>query len=141
MVKCSECGFLAVRNTESHELEEADETFREKGIIPLTGHAEGRPRSRHEPLPLCFARCHDLQEEFKNVPGEDKAVPGGVHRVIIKERQCDAFTEWQQGFTPKEHREMIDRRWERKWRIITGLIFAAVAGAFTLLGVFIANLN
>ena len=34
---------------------------------------------------------------------------------------------------------MIDRRWERKWLIITGIAFVLLAGLFTLLGAFIAN--
>lgn len=32
-------------------------------------------------------------------------------RVMHRQRVCNAFTPWQQGFTPKEHREMVDRQW------------------------------
>jgi hypothetical protein len=29
---------------------------------------------------------------------------------------CDEFTEWQQGSSPKEHREMMDRKEMLKWQ-------------------------
>ena len=31
-------------------------------------------------------------------------------------RECEAFTQWRQGFTPKEHAEMDDRKRERDWQ-------------------------
>lgn len=31
--------------------------------------------------------------------------------IVQKNRHCDAFTSWQYGFTPKEHRDMLDRQW------------------------------
>jgi hypothetical protein len=34
-----------------------------------------------------------------------------VFAEILRERSCDGFTEWKQGFTPKEHIEMLDRQW------------------------------
>jgi len=36
--------------------------------------------------------------------------------VFSKERPCESFTRWQQGFTPKEHREMIDHQAMVKWQ-------------------------
>jgi len=63
-----------------------------------------------------------------------------VLEVITKDRpECEGkFTPWQQGFAPKEHREMLDRQelrnWEaaqrhedRRWRIIELIVFGAVA--------------
>src|SRR5690606_28822363 len=29
--------------------------------------------------------------------------------VLVREHDCSGFTEWEQGFTPKEHREKLDR--------------------------------
>jgi len=55
MVKCAECGFLAARNITTRELEEAEDTFREKGIPPNIIDDDGRLRPKHEQLPLCFA--------------------------------------------------------------------------------------
>jgi hypothetical protein len=36
-------------------------------------------------------------------------------RVIQAERPCDAFTQWHQGFSPKEHSEMQLTEELRKW--------------------------
>jgi hypothetical protein len=30
--------------------------------------------------------------------------------LFDRERKCGEFADWQQGFTPKEHRELIDRQ-------------------------------
>ncbi len=69
-------------------------------------------------------------------PGNEDAL-----EVITKQRQCDdGFTTFQLGFSPKEHREMIDRQWMlvredrrddtvRKWQ--TKMI--VVAGVFTVI--------
>lgn len=37
-------------------------------------------------------------------------------RVVQQERDCESFTPWQQGFTPKEHREMLDQQVLREWQ-------------------------
>lgn len=74
-------------------------------------------------------------------------------QVIQKERECgESFTEWQLGFTPKEHREMLDRqeflKWQarqrnedKRWRVIEliviGVITVVIAGGFTIFGAFI----
>ena len=74
-------------------------------------------------------------------------------QVIHEERECgESFTEWQLGFTPKEHREMLDRKEWRDWQerqrkedkhwrvielIVLGIIAVLVAGGFTVLGAFI----
>jgi hypothetical protein len=72
--------------------------------------------------------------------------------AICEERSCEGFTNWQQGFTPKEHREMLDRlrlqewqdkqrREDKRWRIIElvilGVMTTVVAGGFTVLGAMI----
>ena len=62
-----------------------------------------------------------------------------------QERECTFFTKWQQGFTPKEHREMIDRqamlKWQteredidKKWQIQQRWFMVVVAGIFTIIG-------
>jgi len=152
MVKCAECGFLAVRNPTTGGLEEAGGGFREKGSIPIAEPYGGRPHPQHEQRPLCFVRCHNLGNEIKSAFGTGKNEVGCVMQVIHEERECgESFTEWQLGSTPKEHREMMDRQewrdWQerqrkedRRWRIIESVMFAILAGLFTLLGAFIANL-
>lgn len=105
MVKCAECGFLTLRHRESRELAEVEWATRETGSVPTKG-----PYSLYERTPLCFERAFPLQEEAK---GDS---PDEVVRVFQSDRECPSFTPWQQGFTPKEHREMLDRREMRDWQ-------------------------
>ena len=122
-------------------MEETEKSFREKSVVPHAGYLEGQPTYRHESFPLCFAQVCDLTAEFTKADKLGSPNLVALDFVIHEEKECKAFTKWQQGFTPKEHREMIDRQWERKWRIITGIILVILAGLFTLLGAYIANLN
>ncbi len=81
----------------------------------------------HESLPLCFVGSYDLRDLFRKFAGKDDPDYLSVVHVINEERECSGFIKWQQGFTPKEHREMMDREkilaWQtereesdRKWR-------------------------
>jgi hypothetical protein len=134
MAKCSECGFLALRNTETRELDEAEEAFRRDGkVIEVTRayaskvwdkssflHEQVLSHNIHEELPLCFAGEVDLRQGFKVLDTKYKSIntprvnEATVQEIVVKERECKAFTKWQQGFTPKEHKEMIDKEQERK---------------------------
>ena len=60
-------------------------------------------------------------------PGPSQLVAADVLRLIEEDYACsdashdnDGFIRWQQGATPKEHREMLDRQWmierEHEWR-------------------------
>ena len=71
-----------------------------------------------------------------------------VHSEIQKERSCEYFTPWQQGFTPKEHREMLNRDWmlnyqkereesDRKWQAKQQTRLVIIAGIFKILGAII----
>ena len=126
VVRCRDCGFLAMRNVETRKLEEAEETLRNTGQIP----AQHRMK-RHESLPVCFMAAVNLRAE---ATGED---PVHVLEIVNRERQCAAFTNWNVGYTPKEHREMLDRGEERRQRRIDAGLLALVAGLFTILGVIV----
>ena len=110
MVKCADCGFLAAREIETRNLEETETAFRDSGVPPVIELRPGGGRSLHEPLPLCFARRYNLIKEFKEFAGKDYPDRTSVFPVLNEERECEAFTKWHQGFTPKEHREMLDRK-------------------------------
>jgi hypothetical protein len=136
MVKCADCGFLAGRDLESRQLVEVTVENRKTGIIP-THHKY--PDEVYSAFPLCFAQAWPLQDEAKSKQQAD------ILTVIQRERECDKFVRWRQGFTPKEHQEMIDqqelKRWQveqrredRKWQVVWGVILVLVAGAFTILG-------
>ncbi len=115
MGKCVDCGYLAVKNKETRQLEEAEASFRGVGHIPPSD--SYKQSNRHEPQPICFVWAKDIRDEiFKRVgvTGKSQSVEGEVLAVINEEQGCgNKFTDWQQGFTPKEHREMIDRK---EWR-------------------------
>jgi hypothetical protein len=151
MVKCSECGFLSLFYQDQEELRYADKQYR----------AEGKPLPRRSvpDTPICFLNKYSLDkevEEMKEGSPYFQLTPDGMGgfakhpewrerhyqanlAVITEERSCNGFEKWNPWINPKEHREMLDRNSERKWRIIEGLIFAAVAGAFALLGAYLAS--
>lgn len=108
MVKCADCGFLAVRLTaHKHEIVEAEPGLRERGIIV--------PKDYHV-VPLCFVREYNLAKEI----GDPSQGPKKILEIMQRDRECKAFTEWHQGFSPKEHAEMLLheelRKSEREWR-------------------------
>jgi hypothetical protein len=137
MVKCAECGYLAVRNKETRQLEEVEEWHREKGDIPKK---PGTTDPIYNPA-ICFVRGdYVVQEEKEKVLAE-----------ICKERACKLFVQWQKGFTPKEHREMKDREkmleWQsaredtdRHWKDKQDKKLVYIAGGFTILGAVIGAL-
>lgn len=117
MAKCAECGFLTLREKDTGKLREVDADYRVLGRVP--------PISGYEELhnyPICFAMAWELMPEVEEAAQkqfEDHSDDWGkyVLVVITRERECSAkcgilgFTKYQQGFTPKEHKEMLDRQW------------------------------
>jgi hypothetical protein len=143
MAKCSECGFIAARTWRTSEFVEIEEGKRYSGEI-------GSELSKFEPTPVCFINSFNIKEEIEilrkaahDEPSQDSI--GGyipphweihVKAVLNTERKCQSFRKWQQGFTPKEHKEMADRDRERVWRfwelvlIIAGNLLAAGLAAW-----------
>lgn len=107
MAKCSECGFLAIRHNDTHQLEEAFTAFRDHGE---TTNSEGRS-SHHQQVPVCLMRV----VSFAKLLGNDTA-KATVAKEIQSDRQCNRFTPWNQGFTPKEHAEMIQQEKLLEWQ-------------------------
>lgn len=137
MVKCIDCGYLAARHHETRLLEEVEEIYRNTGTSPNTTvgykHDIGIPIYEE---PICFMRFCDLKAEYR--------MTKDLLSILRKDRECDS-TDWKQGFTPKEHREMMDRekmlKWQaereesdRKWRSAQEWKLVIVAGIFTLIG-------
>jgi hypothetical protein len=106
MVKCSECGFLAFRTRDSLEFVEAIESIRLGQRIPNALVLQ---------MPFCFIRKLDFREAYgweRDSLGISEHL---IYPVIQAERDCDGYTAWQQGFSPREHREMLDE--ERRLRL------------------------
>ena len=130
MVKCADCGFLTMRNKYTGSLEEVDAVFRAAGntVRRRTFHTDSTGRERETQLtpfqhvPICFARASDLVFEAGLSPEElregEGVRPAKVLEIINKERNCSAFEEWRQGFSPKEHQEALNgeaaRDYERR---------------------------
>jgi hypothetical protein len=157
MVKCSECGYLAARNKDTRNLEEVEFKARQDGVLRT---------HRHEYMPVCFNMAVSFEEEvgrLRKVPEyatEKKDAYGQttwptvehlIKIVLNEERECQSFTKWHQGSTPKEHREMLDRqemlKWQadredadRKWRTRQQWVMVIVAGIFTILGAILGGI-
>ena len=121
MNRCSDCGFLALRkDTEFGQLIEALRHFRETGDA-------ANVRDLH-PVPRCFVMKWDLQKDVEQTTADITGRANKVKEVIERERDCtDVFVQWRQGFTPKEHAEIRDKKLlldsqnrredeDRKWR-------------------------
>jgi len=143
LVKCSECGFLASRNVQTRQLEETELEIRSQGALSIA-YNTGKPFDKYEP-PICFMQAPD----FRFIPYSDDFslrrddVAKEVSGEIQQDRKCRFFTKWRQGFTPKEHREMLDRelriKEERRWRIAEIILILVLSGLFTLLGAAISK--
>jgi len=149
-VKCGECGFISARDWKTRQFAEIDDKKRCSGEI-------GSELGGFEPAPICFINSFDIKEEVEvlrkaahDEPTHDSM--GGyipphwatyVKVVLNTERKCKPFRKWQQGFTPKEHREMVDRerqrKEDRKWHLIELIVLIIGAGLFTLLGAWIGR--
>ena len=131
MVKCADCGYLAQR-VWKHDLPvgflEIDEEPRQSGwlagVVYAGYHSDsdaGASGDRGDRLPTCFARAVNLHETCLHrrdarVGKQGDPLPIDITQVLNQERSCSGFTEWQRGFTPKEHREMMDRERMLKWQ-------------------------
>lgn len=136
-------------------------------------------------LPTCFAMAISLEKEvaFHDYPTErysettlQDAISGYEELLRIdpsqseklvavlsrQDRHCQKWRRWQQGFTPKEHREMLDREWmlkyqaerkesdrnfrlrmaedNRKWQAQQQTRLALIAGIFVIIGAIIGAL-
>jgi hypothetical protein len=107
MARCIECGFLCVRNSAGDLAEVPDFVRRDWDTRQYAFW------DKHHQIAICLA-CALPEEERQVVQAGTK----DSQKVIEKERECASFMEWQQGLTPKEHREMQNadrlREWQRK---------------------------
>lgn len=106
MAKCSDCGFLAIRDRQTRELLEVEQVTRDTGKREKISIS-----SLLFDYPICLTRAYDLNLEMGERPNAEK-----ILAVIQKERLCNEFTEWHQGLTPKGHWEMVDREARLKWQ-------------------------
>ena len=133
MAKCAECGFLTLRDEATGLLVEVIDDYRVSGRVP-----DIAAYRRYHNYPICFAMAWDLIPEVEEAAQSQVTEQNNdwgeyVLEVITKDRDCVTtdktlgYTKYQQGFTPKEHMEMLDRQWlldfqsrreqaDREWR-------------------------
>ena len=87
MVKCVECGLLAVR-CQDGSLGEVGEQARI--LVDTPSHAK-------DPLFLCSARRIRFTQNFRS---------GDCRNQFEEDRLCQSFIQWDPGLSPKEHKEM-----------------------------------
>jgi hypothetical protein len=94
---------MAIWNSMDLRLLEAPEEFRREGQL------QNHHNSMNTCAPTCFIRKADLANEVMTDPELTPIISlqNGIRQVIQRERTCNGFTPWMQGFHPKEHREML----------------------------------
>ena len=101
---CANCGFLTVLKLEDRQLASAEAGLRQTGELPSKGQYW-----IYDPVPFCLMRATDLKEQMGDNPTDD------LRRTTLTAiRNCDQFTRWQPGLTPKEHLEMVQLEALRK---------------------------
>jgi len=115
-VKCADCGFLAVRITETRELVDAEMPLRTDGSLSthsavLSGGFITTNATMFDTHHVCFVQAFDLVAETGIHPADAQR-----KAMVLNQRDCHSFTPWQQGFTPKEHRQMLSLKEEREER-------------------------
>lgn len=94
-----------MRNANTRLLVEAETMYRETLVIPTPPGG-----IRFDAVPICYCQVLD----FKKKTGGTLAQP--ILAELAQPRECDSYTPWIQGFDPKEHRELLDRKFERQWQ-------------------------
>jgi hypothetical protein len=108
VVRCADCGFLGVRIHKTREIVDADALMRETGHNPGESiNSADRILDEHV---LCFVRAADLAKETGRPDEASRS------SVIQRERECQRFTPWIQGLTPKEHVELKIEEDRQLWQ-------------------------
>ncbi|HTQ38525.1 MAG TPA: hypothetical protein VMJ32_05830, partial [Pirellulales bacterium] len=103
--KCRDCGFLALRNSETNRLDEVPQFVR-----------DGRPFIHRWAGPICYIRALPITEEFKTqaeqVKNQNEFQSQKKHwrwkifkSVIDVDRKCEKARKYLPEYTPREHYE------------------------------------
>lgn len=93
VVKCADCGCLALRNRNTLELVGAGEKYRREGMLPSIN-----SRYVFEEAPVCAEGIADFSAFHNDV--------AGGHAMARSERICLPFIRWRPGLTPKGHMDI-----------------------------------
>jgi len=124
--RCDGCAFLALRRKGDLAVIEAAPGFR---LTP-------RDTEDYYVRPICIMGRRDFSADFRDVdrmyaaaqtPNRSGTPVGAAERagavvstLITIDRPCNDFEKYIEGVGPREHREMLDRKWrlerEQEWR-------------------------
>jgi hypothetical protein len=62
--------------------------------------------------PICFERAFPISSNWNDTDGDQE----NIKRIVDEQRQCPSFRKWQQGFSPKEHAEMMQQEALLAWQ-------------------------
>lgn len=91
VVKCSECGYLAVRDREGNVIEVVGRVRETGGFGGDKGHADF----------FCIQRSDAFSLLPPRGDGHERAT------CIRQERDCLVYCRWMEGYSPKEHVEIM----------------------------------
>ena len=120
MAKCIDCGFLSLFNRLERSHEECHLEFRQTARVRDSDGVDWGGSF----TPCCFMDGRDLRalvQEARLGGGGGDAFARRVVALLAEEFDpgkhpgCE-FSTWHRGFTPKEHREMLDRQAMLKWQ-------------------------
>jgi hypothetical protein len=101
MVRCTDCGFLCVlKIANSEELTAVPKGVRENWAEPqgsLRGFWSGNATAG-----VCFVQALPEEEMRQARTGLKES-----EHIVNRDRECASFMRWQQGFSPKEHLELL----------------------------------
>ena len=111
MVTCADCGLLGIVYLVNKQWFHADQRYRSSGLAEdvapgLVAHYPAR----------CFALAFNLEQERVGweTAGQDFAL--ATTTVLQWPRDCPEWIKWRNGFSPKEHAEMLDRQRLLDWQ-------------------------
>ncbi len=118
LVKCRDCGMLTVYCPGENEFIEINSLYRKEGSKNgIHAQNQGSPT-------VCFLSAHDIHAEMVELVQTASSANQSQRalQIIGKERECESFCKWRQGFSPKEHVEMLredeknlsDREWQMR---------------------------
>lgn len=93
-VRCADCGFLAVIDRTTGDMERMPVGFRKQQPHPIT-----RPWA--DLIPFCTMLAREWSDSAR----------GKTDSVTNILEECPEFFEWHPGFTPQEHRQMRMEQW------------------------------
>lgn len=136
---CMDCGLLAIRNTD-FSLGEVKRESSDLHFKVMQWTLQDR-----QAQPICFIGEINLLFAYNEQQDKHESIIENsvIVNQVLRQCGCDIFRAYKQGFTPKEHREMMDREWmqkhqderedvDKKWRAKQEHYLVKMAGIYAI---------